>query len=495
MTDIALLKQRLGELRRGWESVGVSDVVAEEIAKIDGTWVGVTKTGISRFLSLFDEALSGIPDDQPVLDFISTKRIHDLTVVITRLGARLPDFVTNPPGHVAAVMQELTAIRDQGESLGIRPDAGPNGAASFLERQVPALAQSIKEALDTISRATALTGELGTVASDVKAKSDEILAQQKKAKDRAELADKAASASATSEAQISEVSQRAAALLDQISKTVSASDTSKASLDELVARGQELRNQLQALIDDRTKKLTDLEAKAKTDLKTLRENKEKQLEDLRVERAKSLDALHTEHSEKLEKARADGVARLNLLEATGKGKIEALLEAATRVGLAKSFEDAAAKQRNTAVVFGLAFCAGLFGMGFVGIEYVFPLLKNSSGAERLLNVLSGAVLSSPAVWLAWVAAVRLSDAVRQMGDYRFKAAAALALDGYKKEAEEADPTLKTELLRIAILHFGRSPNEIERSEPVSPVDSFIDRLLKKKAYGQGTDVDAKAKAG
>lgn len=133
------------------------------------------------------------------------------------------------------------------------------------------------------------------------------------------------------------------------------------------------------------------------------------------------------------------------------------LAAAARAGLASSFEKRAAEYDELREGWLFAFLISLAAVFFIAIYYILPGIKDIKGLDRLYYVLSDIPLTLPLIWLAWFSALRFSQLGRLKEDYKFKVAAALSLDGYRKQAEDLSPALQEKLLDLAITNFGENP--------------------------------------
>lgn len=96
--------------------------------------------------------------------------------------------------------------------------------------------------------------------------------------------------------------------------------------------------------------------------------------------------------------------------------------------------------------------------------------------------LEWATLISPlslVIWLAWKVSSRSEIVGRLIEDYEFKTATALAFQGYKKEAAEANPSLLEDLIERAITNFGVNPVRLmprAKSTHNSPAEALAEKL-------------------
>ena len=93
-----------------------------------------------------------------------------------------------------------------------------------------------------------------------------------------------------------------------------------------------------------------------------------------------------------------------------------------------------------------------------------------------------ATLISPlslVIWLAWKVSSRSEIVGRLIEDYEFKTATALAFQGYKKEAAEANPSLLENLIERAITNFGVNPVRLmprTKSTHNSAAEALVEKL-------------------
>ena len=106
-----------------------------------------------------------------------------------------------------------------------------------------------------------------------------------------------------------------------------------------------------------------------------------------------------------------------------------------------------------------------------------PPIKDERGIERLYYFLTDIPLTLPFIWFAWFSALRFSQLGRLKEDYKFKVATALALDGYRKQAEDLSPTLQEKLLDLAVTNFGENPLRLmtkDSAKDAHPLAGVID---------------------
>lgn len=153
------------------------------------------------------------------------------------------------------------------------------------------------------------------------------------------------------------------------------------------------------------------------------------------------------------------------------------LAAAARKGLAVSFEQRAAEYDEPREGWLFGFLISLAAIVAIAALYILPEIKKITGVDRLYYILTDAPLILPFIWLAWFSALRFSQLGRLKEDYKFKVATALALDGYRKQAEGLSKELEEKLLDLAIANFGENPLRLmtkESAKDAHPLAGVLD---------------------
>lgn len=186
-------------------------------------------------------------------------------------------------------------------------------------------------------------------------------------------------------------------------------------------------------------------------------------------------------------------------------EVDATLQGASRVALARSFED----RRKELTKFQY-FWAGLFFFGIctltgVGVYLGIGVLQEARAAtaavaaapiaastsvaaaaasikasqSNLLFSLLRFLILAPVVWLTWFAARQYGHSQRLGEDYAFKSAAAHAYVGYKEEMDGDENMIKM-LREYAVKNFGENPIRVlSKNEPASPLHQVFDKILDK----------------
>lgn len=167
-----------------------------------------------------------------------------------------------------------------------------------------------------------------------------------------------------------------------------------------------------------------------------------------------------------------------------KSQVEALLEGASKVGLAKSFAARRDYLQKTQWLWAGAFAVGIVLLGTVGFSIFFgvsnvPPLIDKDGRIDVGQALARLFIAGPAVWFTWFAAKQFGHVLRITEDYAFKEAAALAFIGYRNEMGTDADMLKL-LRESAIRSYGANPARLlGRNAAASPLHDAIDQALDK----------------
>ena len=181
--------------------------------------------------------------------------------------------------------------------------------------------------------------------------------------------------------------------------------------------------------------------------------------------------------------------------------VDATLQGASRVALAKSFDDRRRTLFLTQLSWALVFMVGTVALTWLGVNLSTDFLEHANNVAAGIaasNVKNTANVSlsweeqsafvraalrflvlAPLVWLTWFAARQYSHSQRLGEDYSFKSAAAHAYVGYKNEMDD-DVTMLAMLREYAIKNFGENPIRVlSKNEPVSPLNDLWEKTLEK----------------
>lgn len=153
-------------------------------------------------------------------------------------------------------------------------------------------------------------------------------------------------------------------------------------------------------------------------------------------------------------------------------KLTKALADINRQALAGAFDAQAQKinsERKIWVGLFLAAIAWLLGVGWYLTKDLDP--KAIFDYHNLFRALP---FVAPAIWLGWLSARQAGLLARIHQDYAYKAATAVAFEGYKKEAA-TDEALSRQLLETTIRNFGENPIRIysKSDDHVMPIEQLI----------------------
>lgn len=158
---------------------------------------------------------------------------------------------------------------------------------------------------------------------------------------------------------------------------------------------------------------------------------------------------------------------------------EALIDVKKK-GLAEAFAGRASKSTTEKRLWIFVFAAAVLGLVISAQTFAVDINKLEYEAF-LVALFRRAALAAPAVWLGWYAAKQIGRLNRVIEDYEYKAATALAFEGYKSEIEvSGDSELLRELLKKTIDNFGDNPVRLldgDSQTPSTPTEEALDRLL------------------
>jgi hypothetical protein len=191
--------------------------------------------------------------------------------------------------------------------------------------------------------------------------------------------------------------------------------------------------------------------------------------------------------------------------------VEQTLQGASRVALARSFEDRRATLAKFQYAWAGLFLAGITALTLIGLYLGTAVLQEGKiaamhGALAAVSAASATaadaklsqsnlvfsllrfLVLAPVVWLTWFAARQYGHSQRLGEDYAFKSAAAHAFVGYRDEMGDDTDMLKM-LREYAVKNFGANPIRVlSKNEPATPLSEILDRALEKISPDKLTDL-------
>ncbi len=250
-------------------------------------------------------------------------------------------------------------------------------------------------------------------------------------------------------------------------------------LQAVEQHADELEEKLEASVTKATEQVTACEQHAEQatellgEIQQFREQAEasageaKSSEDEITELADKANKLQTDIDARIQ-ASQDAQQQLEALTEQAEGirkELESLLPGATAAGLAAAYKktkDEIADRMETLFTkfwLGLGALIGTLVLG----HFLLPPLPTEVG-PLMLQVLSRAMLASPAVWFTWVVVRQYTYLSRLHTDYGFKEAVATSFEGFRRmmeELDEADNKDLTAALSIkAIDIIGSDPDRL-----------------------------------
>ena len=244
----------------------------------------------------------------------------------------------------------------------------------------------------------------------------------------------------------------------------------KDELDEALTNAKKLSKESKNLLDETIKSKATLEADAAV-AGTHRAT-------IETDQAAATELLGTlkatvESIPEFEKKRDEITRQCDDILAEAKNR----LDASSKVGMAVSFSEQAKEYVKPRRFWLAGFVFSLLCIVVITKCYILPEILQLQGVDRLFHFLTDLPLPLPFIWLAWFSALRFSQLGRLREDYAFKIATALALDGYRKQAEGLSPALEEKLLDLAITNFGENPLRLmtkESAKDAHPLAGIID---------------------
>ncbi|WP_155976290.1 hypothetical protein [Novispirillum itersonii] len=209
----------------------------------------------------------------------------------------------------------------------------------------------------------------------------------------------------------------------------------------------------------------------------------------------------------LEVSASQLVETLKEHEETARGildKADKAFTAAIQQGLAKAFSDQARAQIWSMRIWIVALLAALGAGGWAGFSH-FPevkdiLLTSTASEGRLaMLLLMYALPLTGVIWFAWLATKQIGQRFRLAQDYTFKAAAASAYEGFRRQASEIDKAhggndLERGLMLSALSRFDEQPLRlIENATHGSPWHDLLGKMMETTGKAADTVSDATGK--
>ncbi|HHE9294779.1 TPA: coiled-coil domain-containing protein, partial [Haemophilus influenzae] len=160
-----------------------------------------------------------------------------------------------------------------------------------------------------------------------------------------------------------------------------------------------------------------------------------------------------------------------------KEKIKDILGDANRASMAQSFLDRK-KELNTPI-YNSAFWRNIGLVLMSGLILVILIVEWNQESFDYFRFFSRLPVVMPLLWLVWSNSQRNNHLIRVQEEYAYKAAVAIAFEGYKRKVDEInDVDLKKLLLELSVTNMGNNPvNLFDKNTKISPFD--IDKIIGK----------------
>lgn len=155
-------------------------------------------------------------------------------------------------------------------------------------------------------------------------------------------------------------------------------------------------------------------------------------------------------------------------------KLTKALADINRQALAGAFDAQAQKVNSERVIWVCLFLAAIAWL--LGVGWYLTKDLDPKAVFDYHNLFRALPFAAPAIWLGWLSARQAGLLARIHQDYAYKAATAVAFEGYKKEAvASTDDALSRQLLETTIRNFGENPIRIysKSDDHVMPIEQLI----------------------
>ncbi len=157
-------------------------------------------------------------------------------------------------------------------------------------------------------------------------------------------------------------------------------------------------------------------------------------------------------------------------------KVSDILGDSNRVGMAGSFATRKDELNLSIKVWERVFVGSLVCLIFMAVFVISPSLSEQRWDDLLVRM----PLTAPIIWLGWFAAKQYGYNIRLSEDYAYKAASAMAFEGFKRETLDESLDMRASLLKTAIKNLGENPIRIYdgKGNHASPVQELFEKITK-----------------
>ena len=160
-------------------------------------------------------------------------------------------------------------------------------------------------------------------------------------------------------------------------------------------------------------------------------------------------------------------------------EIQETLEGANRVGMASSFDKRKNELAAQLKIWQWVFVGAILLIVIAAWSFIIPTL--SSESTRLPEIIAELGIVFPLVWLGWFAAKQYGYTSKIKEDYAFKAASAMAYEGYKKAARDVNEDLESVLLEFSLFNMSQNPIRLYGNGDMhgTPIHELTSQILEK----------------
>lgn len=166
-----------------------------------------------------------------------------------------------------------------------------------------------------------------------------------------------------------------------------------------------------------------------------------------------------------------------------KEKIKDILGDANRASMAQSFLDRK-KELNTPI-YNSAFWRNIGLVLMSGLILIILIVEWNQESFDYFRFFSRLPVVMPLLWLVWSNSQRNNHLIRVQEEYAYKAAVAIAFEGYQRNVDEInDVDLKKLLLELSVTNMGNNPvNLFDKNTKNSPfeIDKIIEKFLNRNS--------------
>lgn len=166
-----------------------------------------------------------------------------------------------------------------------------------------------------------------------------------------------------------------------------------------------------------------------------------------------------------------------------KEKIKDILGDANRASMAQSFLER--KEELNIPIYNSALWRNIGLLSMSILIFIILIVEWNQEQFDYFRFFSRLPVIMPLLWLVWSNSQRNNHLVRVQEEYAYKAAVAIAFEGYQRKVDEInDVDLKKLLLELSVTNMGNNPvNLFDKNTKNSPfeIDKFIEKFLNRNS--------------